>query len=171
MWRRTIVQLKPKSIRLFTEPPSADYCPETRCLNRHNSNAERLLLAGRNTSPMFQCYSAFLRGEQHSSLTRRAQGIWRISISFRNYFKQLCKFVLSSSVVLGLIIGISLLLAGETTMEIDLTFEFGPFDGIWWIFGLPVLSVLIFVILSPLSFLIHQQLSRSKTEDAQGDAG
>ena len=100
----------------------------------------------------------------------RAQGIRRNSISFGNYIKQLCKVVLSSSLVLGLIIGISLLLVGETTMEIDLTFEFGPFDGIWWIFGLPILSILIFVILSPLSFLIHRQLSKRKTEDAQSDA-
>jgi uncharacterized BrkB/YihY/UPF0761 family membrane protein len=101
---------------------------------------------------------------------KRAHGIWRDSISFGDYIKQLCKFVLSSSVVVGLIVGISLLLAGETTMEIDLTFEFGSFDGIWWIFGLPVLSVLIFVILSPLSFLIHRQLSKTKTKDAQSDA-
>ena len=72
--------------------------------------------------------------------------------------------------MLGLIVGIALLVAGETTMEIDLTFEFGPFDGIWWILGLPVLSVLVFVILSPLSFLIHRLLSRRKNEGVQGDA-
>ncbi len=55
-------------------------------------------------------------------------------------------------------------------MEIDLTFEFGPFDGIWWIIGLPVLSILVLVILSPLSFLIHRQITKSRTEDAQRDA-
>jgi len=55
-------------------------------------------------------------------------------------------------------------------MEIDLTFEFGPFDGIWWIIGLPVLSILVLVILSPLSFLIHRQLSKRWTEDVQRDA-
>ena len=55
-------------------------------------------------------------------------------------------------------------------MEVDVTFEFGPFDGFWWILGLPVLAILIFVILSPLSFLIHQQLSKMKTEDVQSEA-
>lgn len=94
----------------------------------------------------------------------------RSSISLGNYIKQLSKFVLSSSVVLGLIVGVSLLIAGETTMEIDLTFEFGPFDGVWWIMGLPVLSILIFVILSPLSFLIHRLISRTQTESAQNDS-
>ncbi len=83
-------------------------------------------------------------------------------MSFRNYIKQLSKFVLSSSVALGLIVGSSLLIAGETTMEVDLTFEFGPFDGIWWIIGLPILSILILVILSPLSFLIHRQITKSR---------
>ena len=54
-------------------------------------------------------------------------------------------------------------------MEIDLTFDFGPFDGVWWIIGLPALSILVFVILSPLSFLIHRLLSRTQTEDVQSD--
>jgi len=55
-------------------------------------------------------------------------------------------------------------------MEMDLTFEFGRFDGFWFVFGLPVLSVLVFVILSPFSFLIHRQLSSRKSGDARGDA-
>ena len=55
-------------------------------------------------------------------------------------------------------------------MEIDLTFEFGPFDGVWWIVGLPVLAILVFVILSPLSFLIHRLLSRRRTEEVQSDS-
>ena len=98
------------------------------------------------------------------------QSIWRNSISLGNYIKQLSKFVLSSSVVLGLIVGVSLLIAGETTMEIDLTFEFGPLDGVWWIMGLPILSIIVFVILSPLSFLIHRLLSRTRTKDVQSDS-
>ncbi len=44
-------------------------------------------------------------------------------------------------------------------MEIDLTLDFGPFDGVWWIIGLPVLAILVFVILSPLSFLIHRKIT------------
>ena len=87
-----------------------------------------------------------------------------MSISFINYIKQLFKFVLSSSVVLGLIVGLALLITGETTMEIDLTFEFGPFDGFWWMLGVPVLAILIFVILSPLSFLIHRQLTKKQDQ-------
>lgn len=87
-----------------------------------------------------------------------------------NYIKQLSKFVLSSSVVMGLIVGVSLLIAGDTTLEIDLTLEFGQFDGFWWIVGLPVLSILICVTLSPLSFLIHRLLSRKRAESVHSES-
>jgi amino acid transporter len=86
-------------------------------------------------------------------------------MSLGNYIKQLTKFVLSSSIVLGLIVGVSVLIAGETTIEIDLTLEFGPFDSVWWIVGLPIISTLICVILSPLSFLIYRLSSRRRTGD------
>lgn len=55
-------------------------------------------------------------------------------------------------------------------MEVDLTFEFGPFDGLWWIVGLPVLSILVLVILSPLSFLVYRLLSRKRTEEVRSDS-
>ena len=63
--------------------------------------------------------------------------------------------------MLGLIIGLVLLIAGETTMEIELTLDFGPLDGVWWIIGLPVLAILVFAVLSPLSFFIHRQIART----------
>ena len=59
--------------------------------------------------------------------------------------------------------GIALLFIGETSMGVDLTFEFGALDGFWFIIGLPVVTTLIFVILSPLSFLIHKLISRKST--------
>ncbi len=68
-----------------------------------------------------------------------------------------------------MIVGVSLLAAGETSMEVDLEFDFGRFDGIWFILGLPVLSMLVLVILSPLSFLIHRQLSRKQAENVPSD--
>jgi len=64
-----------------------------------------------------------------------------------------------------LIVGISLLLTGETTANVDLTFEFGTFDGIWWILGVPVVAALVFVLLSPLSFLIHMRLTKSNADN------
>jgi len=72
----------------------------------------------------------------------------------------MCIFILSSSLVLGLVLGITLLLIGEVWMNVDGDLEFGALDGFWLIFALPVLSILVFVLLSPLSFLIHKLLSK-----------
>jgi hypothetical protein len=52
-------------------------------------------------------------------------------------------------------------------MNVDFTFEFGQYDGIWWIFGLPVLVILVLVILSPLSFLIHRLISKSTSDQLE----
>jgi len=91
-------------------------------------------------------------------------------MSFGRYFRQLCIFVVSSSLTLGLILGISLLVAGESSMNLDLDLDFGIFDGFWLILGLPVLSILIFTILSPLSFLVHRLLSRRGAKSVQPGA-
>ena len=83
-------------------------------------------------------------------------------MSFSSYTKQLCMFVLSSSLVLGLILGISFLVIGETTMNVDGDITIGAFDGFWLIIALPLVSILIFLLLSPLSFLVHKLLSRQR---------
>jgi hypothetical protein len=72
----------------------------------------------------------------------------------------MCIFVFSSSLVLALILGIVMLVVGETSMSIDLTLDFSRFDGLWMIAGLPAISLLIFVVLSPFSYLIHRLLSK-----------
>ncbi len=81
-------------------------------------------------------------------------------MSFSSYVKKMCIFVLSSSLVLGLVIGIAMLIAGETTMNVDGDLEFGAFDGFWLILVVPVVSILVFVLLSPLSYWIHKFLSK-----------
>ncbi len=94
---------------------------------------------------------------------------WRTPITFGNYIKQLVRIGLSSSLALGIIIGLSLLFGGGTTAEIDLTLEFGAFDGIWIVIGLPVLTILACLIISPLSFGIHRLPSIRSKDKPLGD--
>jgi len=54
-----------------------------------------------------------------------------------------------------------MLIIGETSMNLDLSFDFGTFDGLWLMLGLPVLALLIFLLLSPLSFQVHKLISRT----------
>ncbi len=83
-------------------------------------------------------------------------------MSIGRYVKQLCMIVFSSSLALGLILGTALLIVGKTSMGVDFTFDFGALDGIWLMLGLPLAAVLIFVILSPLSFLLYKLISKAR---------
>ena len=93
-----------------------------------------------------------------------------IAINFGNYIKQLVKIGFSASLALGVVIALVLLITGETTAEIDLTFEFSALDGIWFLIGLPIIVTLVLLILSPLSFRIHRLLTRSQIDESQHDA-
>jgi hypothetical protein len=79
---------------------------------------------------------------------------------YRSYLKHLCHYVLSSSIVLGMIIGITILVSGKGSMNLDMDFDFGALDGLTVLIGLPLVAVLLFSLLSPLSFWIHQLLSK-----------
>lgn len=86
------------------------------------------------------------------------------------YIKNLLKTILSSSLALALILGIAIVVNGETTAQIDLTLDFDEVVGVGVILGLPALSILIFALLSPLSFFIHKLLSKRKSENVPQDA-
>lgn len=93
----------------------------------------------------------------------------RSPISFKEYVKQLCLFVVTSSFVLALIIGVVLLFYGDGSMNVDGNVEFGDYDGLIVILGLPLASVFLFVLLSPLSFLVYRALRRKRK--SRGDDG
>ncbi len=80
-------------------------------------------------------------------------------MSFGIYFKRMFSVILSSTLALGLLVGIVLLVFGGFTMNLEGDIEIGRFDGLWLVFGLPILSALVFVILSPLSFLLSRLIS------------
>ena len=82
-------------------------------------------------------------------------------MKFGSYLLLLVRIIFSSSLALGLLLGIAIFIGGETTAKMDLTLDFESIDGIWMILGLPVLFILVFLLLSPISFFIHAVLSGS----------
>jgi len=54
-------------------------------------------------------------------------------------------------------------------MNVDGDLDIGTFDGFWLILAVPLVSILVFVLLSPLSFLIHRLLSRKDAGNAPPD--
>ena len=77
---------------------------------------------------------------------------------------------LSASLALGAVVCFLLLINGGTTAEIDLTFEFGTLDGIWFLIGLPIITILVSLLVSPLSYGIHRllygRLRNQRSDDA-----
>lgn len=86
-------------------------------------------------------------------------------MSYRDYLGTLCRYVLSSSVVLGIIFGVANLIAEESTADIDLEFDLGGPGGLWLIPGLPLVALVVFAILSPLSFQVHRMWPRKGAEE------
>ena len=79
-------------------------------------------------------------------------------MNFREYIAQLAKIVISSSVALGLVIALALLIVGETSMNLEIGLEIETLDSLWVALGLPVLALLVFLAVSPLSLLIYRLL-------------
>lgn len=77
---------------------------------------------------------------------------------FRDYVVLLVRITVASSVVLGMIFGIAILISGGTTANIDLTIELNRFNGFWMVILLPVVSLLLLVLASPLSYFLFRRL-------------
>jgi len=90
-------------------------------------------------------------------------------VNYSDYLRQLVKIVFSSSVALGLVIGIALLIVGETSMNFEIGLEIEMIDSVWVALGLPLLAVLVFLAVSPLSIFIYRLLPRRRNEDVHID--
>lgn len=85
-------------------------------------------------------------------------------ISYFNYVLELSKYVLTSSAVLGVILGAVMLVSGEGSVNLDLEFDFDALDGLSVMFGLPLVFLLLFALLSPLSFWVHSLVLKQRSD-------
>ena len=76
---------------------------------------------------------------------------------------------LSASLALGAIIGVALLILGETAAEINLTLDFAALDGLWFFVGVPVATTLVLLLLSPVSFGIYRLIAGRRGNQAPQD--
>lgn len=91
------------------------------------------------------------------------------SQSFSSYLKSLLKITLSSSLALGLLACILIFIVGETSMNFEVGLDIEAIDGLWVFIGLPVIAVIAFVVISPLSFVIHRILSKREIRNQTKD--
>lgn len=91
-------------------------------------------------------------------------------MTFSRHLLALVRFSIAANVALGLVVGVAFLIYGDTTANIDLTLEFGRFDGLWFVLLLPVFVTLALVPLSPVTFVIDRWLPGRQTKpEARGD--
>jgi hypothetical protein len=81
-------------------------------------------------------------------------------INFSTYIRALLRMVFSSSVCLGLLAAAIILIVGETSISLDITLDIKRSDSVWVLLGLPIIAIILFAILSPISFLIYKLISR-----------
>jgi len=81
-------------------------------------------------------------------------------INFRTYIRVLLKIVFSSAIALGLLAAAIILVVGETSISLDITLDIERSYSVWVLLGLPIIAILLFAILSPISFLIYKLVSR-----------
>ena len=80
-------------------------------------------------------------------------------MSYGEFLRQLLKYTLVGGFALGLVLGLLIIISGAHG---ELTFDIGlaRWDGLYLIFGLPLVLAILFLLVSPLAWLIHRLLGR-----------
>ena len=93
----------------------------------------------------------------------------RITVSFNSYIKRLCLYGVSSSLSLGLVLGIVVLIVGETSMTVSLALDIALVDGLLLMLASPLVTTLVLLTLSPLSFWVHKLMSKRGSKRVPSD--
>ena len=88
-------------------------------------------------------------------------------MKFNRYITELTKFVLSTSVVLGLLLGMVVLVTGGVEGSITVDIDLSAIDSLWFLLGTPFLLIAVFTLLSPLSYCVYFIAFRKKGVDSQ----
>jgi len=90
-------------------------------------------------------------------------------VKFGKYVALQSKVVFSSSLALGLVLGILVLAFGGAEGSITLDIDISRSDSIWFLLGVPSILTLLFLIVTPRSFLVHTSISRTWTRRSSHD--
>lgn len=81
-------------------------------------------------------------------------------MKFGKYVVLQFKVAFSSSLVIGLVLGILILVSGGAEGSITLDIELSASDSVWFLLAAPAIVTLLFLIFSPLSFFVYTAISR-----------
>ena len=89
---------------------------------------------------------------------------------FNKYLLRVLKVTISSSLALGLLACALILVIGETSMNFEIGLEIELLDGLWVLVGIPVITLLLVLIVSPISFFIHRLLFQKGAKSTSMDS-
>jgi len=90
-------------------------------------------------------------------------------VKFGKYVALQSKVVFSSSLAIGLVLGILVLAFGGAEGAITLDIDISRSDSIWFLLGVPSILTLLFLIVTPISFLVHTLMPRTWTRRSSHD--
>jgi len=77
-------------------------------------------------------------------------------MTFRQYLKSGVIIAVLNALALAVLLGLAMLLIGDTSADVNANIGFEQYDGVWLFLLLPALFVLILVVVSPLAYLIYR---------------
>lgn len=82
-------------------------------------------------------------------------------MSYGDFLKQLLPYTLAGSSALGLVLGLLIIVSGAHG-ELSFDIALARWDGLYLIFGLPLVLGLLFLLVSPVAWLIYRLLGRHR---------
>ena len=90
-------------------------------------------------------------------------------MKFGQFVAQQMLFTLSSSAAVGLVLAILVLATGGAEGSITLDIDISSIDSIWFLLGVPAVTCFLFLLFSPLSFVLHIAVARVLTGNSAHD--
>jgi len=82
-------------------------------------------------------------------------------MKFGEYVVLQLQVAFSSSLAIGLVLGILVLVTGGAEGTITLDIDLAPSDSMWLLLGVPSTVTLLFLVITPVSFFVHAAISRA----------
>ena len=91
-------------------------------------------------------------------------------MKFCKYVVLQTKIAFSSSLAVGLALGLLLLFVGKVEGTITLDIDLSHSDSIWFFLGVPLSLTVLFLVFCPLSFFVYSAISRVWKDTSSHDA-
>lgn len=90
-------------------------------------------------------------------------------MEFGKYVVLQLKVAFSSSLAIGLVLGILVLVIGRAEGSITLDIDVSRSDSVWFLLGVPSAITLLFLIFTPVSFFVFTSISRARKPKSSHD--